>query len=174
VLLLAMAGPRSLATVSASARRPPAATRGPGGTAAGAGRGRGLDDRHRRARDAGALGRDPPALEDGLSFAPPRRRRNIPTPCSGREGGDVQGDVGRSARRPGVPFDVNDGDRRLRGDSRGVSPDVVVEHHVADDQNAQAADLLEESPAFLGEMDIRGGGAHYRGTARKPSLSRLG
>jgi hypothetical protein len=58
--------------------------------------------------------------------------------------GDVERDVGSAARGPGIATDVHHGDGRLRGNARGVAPDVVVEHDIPDHEDAQARDRFEQ------------------------------
>ena len=70
-----------------------------------------------------------------------------------RIGGDVRGAAGR-VRFP-VLLDHRHG--RLGGNARGVAPDVVVEHHVADHEDAETGDLPEQ----LADMGGRDGG-HQR------------
>src|SRR5690606_746035 len=72
--------------------------------------------------------------------------------AAGAERGEVQGYVGGAAGGPGVARDVDHGHGRLRRNARGVAPDVVIEHHVADDEDAEAGDLFQErGKTFHGE-----------------------
>jgi len=54
------------------------------------------------------------------------------------------GDVGGPAGRLAAPVELDDGDRRFRGDAPDRAPQVFVEHDVAGHQNALARKAAED------------------------------
>ena len=62
----------------------------------------------------------------------------------GPERGEIERHVGRAARAVAVALEVDDGHGRLGRDALRVTPDVVVEHHVADDEDAEFGNFPEE------------------------------
>ncbi|MCX6943176.1 MAG: hypothetical protein NT173_00165 [Opitutales bacterium] len=67
----------------------------------------------------------------------------------GAQRGEVQGDVAGAAGRPGLAVHVDHRHRRLGRDARGITPDVAVEHQVADNKDAQARDFAEQAGQAL-------------------------
>ena len=60
------------------------------------------------------------------------------------ERGDIECDVGGTAGGPRLAGDIDHGHRGLGRDAGSISPDVAVQHDIADDQNAQACDFFEQ------------------------------
>jgi len=68
----------------------------------------------------------------------------------GSERGDIEGNVPGSARGVGIVIDVDDRHRSLGRDPGGVTPHVMVKHHVSDDEDAQAGDFFKQNADFGG------------------------
>jgi hypothetical protein len=64
--------------------------------------------------------------------------------AAGAERGEVEGDIGRPAGRPRIAGNVHHRHRGLGRNAGGITPDVVVEHHIADDEDVQPGDLPEQ------------------------------
>ena len=62
----------------------------------------------------------------------------------GAEGSEVERDVGGTAGGGGFTLDVYDGDGSLGRNAGGVAPEIAVEHHIADDEDAASGEAVEE------------------------------
>ncbi len=69
---------------------------------------------------------------------------------AGAERGEVEGDVRRAAGDGGLAVDAHDGDGRLGREARGVAPHVLVEHDVADHEDALLRDGFEDGGEIHG------------------------
>ena len=63
------------------------------------------------------------------------------------EGPHVARDVGGTAQMEALPLHLHDGHRSLGRDARHLPPEELVEHHVAEDDDARSPHRPEQGPA---------------------------
>ena len=58
--------------------------------------------------------------------------------------GEIAGHVGRTAGHVALALEIDDGHGRFGRNARDASPDELVQHHVADDEDARGGELLQQ------------------------------